>query len=503
MAPDPLVVLSPIRAGGSIVDFRIECANRAWRGLVGNADATFVGRRLHEVLPVTSELRELDAEVMETGRSAVGVLESRGAIFEYRAYRSDGSLVVSLRDVTDREQVARALQASEERYRTLVEGLDAIVSVTDAETGTTWVSSQCERMLGYAAEQLAEPGFWRSLVVPEDRARTSAVWDNDKELNEYDLEYRVRRQGGTTIWVHDRMNCARDASGKVRRWYGITVDITALKELRQQLIRNERLNVIGGFASSIAHDLNDLLLGISLFTGLVHDTFADDDPRRPDLEQVEATVERGRALLSQLLSFARGQVAAFTPVDLARLVLEFEPIVRRLAGPAIKVRIAAERDAGRVLGDRTQIEQIVLNLASNAVHAMPNGGQLNIEVSKSSAGGPDTEADRKKRTADEDRTQNGAFVRILVRDTGAGVDAETAAHVFDPFFTTREAGHGNGLGLTTVQNIVNSFGGTIQMVSSPGAGTSFEVLLPRLADRNPRRQAAHPDRPTRTARVRD
>ena len=491
-APDALVVLSPVRdAGGSILDFRIECANRAWRALLESPDGPVAGRTLYDALPFAAERRELHAKVMETGVPATGILESSAdRVLEYRVARSDGSLVVSLRDVTGREQTARALQASEERYRTLVEGLDAIVFVTEAGSGTTWVSSQGERMLGYSTQQLGEPGFWRSIVVPEDRARTAAVWDNDEELDEYDLEYRVQRGDGTTIWVHDRMKCTRDVKGNVLRWYGITVDITAQKELRQQLIRNERLNAIGGFASSVAHDLNDLLLGISLFTEFVRDTFAEDDPRRPDLEQVEGSAERGRALLSRLLSFARGQVAAFTPIDPARIVGDFAPIVRRLAGPAVKVHVSAERDAGRVLGDRTQVEQIVLNLASNAVHAMPNGGRLDIEVSHRPAEAPGAPTARQQRGPGGYGTTAAGCVYILVRDTGVGMNAHTAAHVFDPFFTAREAGHGNGLGLVTVQNIVKAFGGTIHVTSAPGAGTSFEVLLPRLADDEQRRSAA-------------
>ncbi len=470
-APDALVVLSPIRdAAGGILDFRIEYANRAWRTLFGHAHADLAGRRVYEALPATAARRTMHATVMETGEPAVGTLELSGSVLEYRVARSAGSLVASLRDISERVLAVKALRASEERYRTLVEGLDAIVFVDDAEAGTSWVSAQAERIMGYPPAQLAEPGFWRSLVVSEDRARTVALWDHDEHLDEYDLEYRVRRADGATIWIHDRMKCVRGVNGKVLRWYGLSFDVTDLRTLRQQAIHSERLEAIGQFASGVAHDFSDVLLGIALYSGFVRDSLPDGDPRAQDLDQVQATVERGRGLVSQLLAFARGQDVAMAPIDPALIAREVAPIVQRLVGPTIEVRVTADRDPGLVLGDRTQYEQILFNLASNAARAMPDGGRLEIEVTEGNA----------------PRGRGGSgWVRIVVRDTGVGMSAETVARVFEPFFTTAERGYGTGLGLTIVHSIVRSFAGTIDVTSAPGAGTTFEILLPRMTEESP------------------
>ena len=469
-APVALAVLTPIRdAAGCIADFRIEHANHAWRRLFGQPQGGLVGRRLYEALPVIAGERAVHAAVMDGGQPAVGFMELGDSVLvEHQVVRSGGSLVLSARDVTERLRAARALRASEERYRTLVEALDGVVSVRDMEAGTSWVSPQGERILGYPPGRLAEPGFWRSLVVPEDRARASETWDHDQDLNGYDLEYRVRRADGATIWLHERMTCVRDADGRALRWYGISFDITALKVHGRRRIRSARLEAIGQFASGVAHDFSDVLLGISMFNGFVRETLPEDDPRAHDLDQVAASVERGRALVTQLLAFARGRDVALGPIDPALIAREFGPVAQRMAGDAIEVHVTAEGDRGRVIGDRTQFEEILLNLVSNAAHAMPDGGRLDIEVS-----------DRSGRQPGAPRA---GWVRIVVRDTGEGMSVETAARIFEPFFTTREREFGTGLGLTSVHRIVESFGGTIDVTSAPGAGSSFEILLPRMAE---------------------
>lgn len=467
-APVALLVLTPlVDVAGRLVDFRIDYANLEWLKLFAQVHADLVGRRLCEALPGVAAQRILHERVLETGDPASEIVELAGPVFvEYRVARSDRSLVASARDVTERVLAGRALRASEERYRSLVDGLDAIVFVSDLEAGTRWVSAQAERILGYPAGRIAEPGFWRSLVVPEDCERTNAVWDHDEGFDEYQLEYRLQRADGATIWVHDRTKCVRDPDGRPVRRYGLTFDITDLRALRQRRIRTERLEAVGQFASGVAHDFNEILLAIGLFAGFVHASLGEDDPRAADLDQVSAAVEHGRALVSQLVTFARGQDAAMTPIEPARIGREFVPILERLLGRAVEVQVATSPDAGRVLGDRTRFEQILLNLASNAARAMPEGGRLDIDV---------REVPPRRRCCEA-----AGCVRILVTDTGVGMSAATKDRLFEPFFTTRKAGLGTGLGLATVRTIVESFGGTVDVVSAPGAGTTFEILLPRI-----------------------
>ena len=472
-APVALLVLTPLLdLAGRLLDFRIEYANHEWLQLLAQAHADLVGRRLSRALALTAAQRTLHEQVLETGVAASELVELPGRVFvEYRVARSGHSLVVGARDVTERVRAARALRASEERYRSLVGGLDAIVSESDLESGTMWVSAQAERILGYPAERVAEPGFWRSLVVAEDRERTAAAWDHDEELEEYQLEYRVRRADGEVIWLHDRMRCVRGTDGRPTRWYGLTFDVTDLRAMRQRRIRSERLEAVGRFASGVAHDFNEILLAIELFGGFVRDSFEEDDPRVADLDQVTDTVERGRALVSQLVAFARGQDVAMTPIEPAAIARDFVPILERLVGRAVEVRVTTSPDAGRILGDRTQFEQILLNLGSNAARAMPEGGRLGIDVREAPARRP--------------CCGKGGCVRVVVADTGIGMSAATMARLFEPFFTTRKGHPGAGLGLATVHGIVEAFGGTIDVTSAQGAGTSFEILLPRIPPPDP------------------
>lgn len=215
---------------GAIEDFEILWANRAWREANSRGRDDIVGARVYELAPDVAARKGRHVRVVETGigdrfRAAVAGRWVEVSLDRFR----DGLLVVS-RDVTDAVLTESAIRDSEERYRSLIDELDAVVTIQDYETGSYFVSPQAEAVFGYPTAKLAEPGFWRGLVVPEDRDRVVAVWDDDAHLDAYQLEYRVRRADGRIAWLDERMRSMKDASGRAFRWYGVALDVTAHRE---------------------------------------------------------------------------------------------------------------------------------------------------------------------------------------------------------------------------------------------------------------------------------
>jgi two-component system cell cycle sensor histidine kinase/response regulator CckA len=210
------------------------------------------------------------------------------------------------------------------------------------------------------------------------------------------------------------------------------------------------------------------------YADLLTERLADGDPLRRNAEQIQTASQRATSLTRQLLAFSRKQMLAPKVLNVQSVVAEMEKILRRLIGEDIQLETSSAPDLGLIKADRSQIEQVILNLAVNARDAMPEGGRLtietaNVELDKAAAHPPAV-------------LSPGKYVMLAVTDNGCGMDAETQAHIFEPFFTTKEKGKGTGLGLATVYGIVKQSGGYVWVYSEPGRGTSFKVYLPRIED---------------------
>jgi two-component system cell cycle sensor histidine kinase/response regulator CckA len=245
---------------------------------------------------------------------------------------------------------------------------------------------------------------------------------------------------------------------------------SALEEQRQRLRQARKLEAIGRLAGGVAHDFNNL---IAVILGYTESLARDASPSQcGKLDQIRRAAERGAQLTHHLLAFGRRQVLHPRPLDLAASVRDAEPMLRGLLGSGVSLSVAAETGGARVLADPLQIEQVLLNLASNARDAMPGGGTLEIRV------------EQVELLEDEARgwpwARPGAWLRLGVRDGGHGMDAETRSRIFEPFFTTKQPGQGAGLGLASVHGIVEQSGGGIVVESAPGAGSRFDVYLPRM-----------------------
>ena len=246
------------------------------------------------------------------------------------------------------------------------------------------------------------------------------------------------------------------------------------------LIQSQKLEAIGRLSGGVAHDFNNLLTAILGFAHLSHEALPANDPTRGHLEGVMQAAQRGAGLTRQLLAFARRQIVEPCSIHLEERIRKVEPLLRRLIGENVRIELAMAENPGPVLIDPLQFEQVIVNLAVNARDAMPRGGTLRIETDRrtvSAASG-----------AIALGLAPGEHMRMVVSDTGSGMEAATMANLFEPFFTTKEFGKGTGLGLATCYGIIRQAGGSISVDSAPGRGTRFEILLPitlRVPDAEP------------------
>ena len=265
----------------------------------------------------------------------------------------------------------------------------------------------------------------------------------------------------------------------------VVTDLTAYKQLEQQLLQARKMEAVGRLAGGVAHDFNNILTAIEGFSQFA---LADLDARsgtaREDIEQVLAAAHRASALTRQLLAFSRQQVLQPRVLDLNAVVTGLGPMLARLIGTDIRLKTTTSPSLGAVKADPNQMEQVLVNLVVNARDAMPNGGTIVIETD-------DVELDESY-AASHEGVAAGHYVMLAVTDTGVGMDAATRAQIFDPFFTTKGPREGTGLGLSTVYGIVKQSGGSVEVYSETGRGTSFKIYLPRSNERADRQPPVRP-----------
>jgi two-component system, cell cycle sensor histidine kinase and response regulator CckA len=244
--------------------------------------------------------------------------------------------------------------------------------------------------------------------------------------------------------------------------------------LQEQLWHSQKLETLGLFAASVAHDFSNMITAITLTTEIALADLAPDDPHREPLREIEQAAERAALLSKRLLAFGRREVVQAAPLDLAALIRDMEGMLRRLVSPQIELVVNTEA-VPAVIADRGHVEQILLNLVVNASDAIPGRGTIRIAASRASL--RDVPAHRGNGSVDGRR-----FVMIEVSDTGVGMDAAVVRRIFEPLFTTKPPGKGTGLGLSTVRALVDNWDGQVTVVSVPGQGTVFRVFLPAAAN---------------------
>jgi PAS domain S-box-containing protein len=362
---------------------------------------------------------------------------------------------------------------AEQKYRSIfVNSLEGIAQIS-LDGRFLSANPAMARILGYAApaDLIASPiDFQNELFV--DHARREEL----KRLLEEqgmvrDFEYHIRRKDGRLAWVS--LNARLLRTGQSTYIEGAWQDITERRQLETQLLKAQKMEAVGQLAGGIAHDFNNLLVVISGSADFVSTALNSNDPIQADLIAIQRAAERAANLTRQLLTFARRQVSAPQILNLNDLILGIDKLLRRLIREDIVLQISSVPDLWPVQADPGQIEQVLMNLAINARDAMPQGGNLTIESSNVVL---DHEYARTRPTV-----VPGPYVLLAVSDTGTGMNAEVLHHAFEPFFTTKEPGQGTGLGLATCYGIIKQHGGSIELYSEVGRGTSVKVYLPRAA----------------------
>jgi two-component system cell cycle sensor histidine kinase/response regulator CckA len=308
---------------------------------------------------------------------------------------------------------------------------------------------------------------------PDDRARVRYSGQCAARGRSRPIEFRVVWPNGSIRHVCMEASNERDPEGRVTRLHGTVQDITARTQLEQQLRQSQKMDAIGTFAGGIAHDFNNYLMVIQGNAHRLKAGYAEGSSERVMLNDVATAASSCAALTRQLLSLARRQISEPRIIDLASLVTNSASLMRRVLGDHIELVLVTPRENAVVRADPSQLEQLVVNLAINARDAMPDGGKVTIETSRSRI----DEGDASTCPA----LNPGEYVCLSVKDTGAGIPVAIQSRVFEPFFTTKGQGKGTGLGLSTVYGIAKQWHGHVTFESQLGRGTEFRVWLPAHA----------------------
>ncbi len=279
---------------------------------------------------------------------------------------------------------------------------------------------------------------------------------------------------GEMVHVEIRTSPIRDSSGKIVSGIEIVRDVTNRKRLEDQFRQAQKMEAVGTLTGGIAHDFNNLLTAVTGYSEILLARMGPDDPMCRDVLEIKKAGDRASALTRQLLAFSRKQILKPKVLNLNDVISNIETMLLRLIGEDMSFSTILEKRPWNVRVDPGQIEQVIMNLVVNSKDAMPEGGTLVIRTANAELG--------EECVHEHPYVKPGRYVMMEVSDTGCGMDKETQAHVFEPFYTTKESGKGTGLGLSTVYGIVKQSRGYIWVVSEPGQGTRFQVYLPQVED---------------------
>ncbi len=386
---------------------------------------------------------------------------------------------------SERRRAQEALRRSEERYALAVAGSNEGIFDWDMVTDQVFLAQRTQELIGLTpGESWRERREWQHRVaflqadVEVQRRSLKAHIVGDEPA--YDVQFRITLPSGDR-WFRQRGIASRDASGRAVRMVGTVGDITDQKLAQEELLRLERrlrqaqrFEAMGTLAGGIAHDFNNILGAVLGFGERALRAMDKDSRLRRDIDSIVAAGERGRALVDRILGFSRGVVNEHSAVHVEKIVRETLDLLE--AKLPVGVAIDASLGAGRaaMVGDPTHVHQILMNLGTNAVQAMPSGGKLTVSLMP--------ESNSAARIAHIGTVEVGDWLVLKVTDTGTGIAPDIVDRIFDPFFTTKATGVGTGLGLSLVLRLVTEIGGAMDISSTPGAGSTFAVYLPREGD---------------------
>jgi PAS domain S-box-containing protein len=418
------------------------------------------------------------------------IFDEQGNILEYQAVG---------RDITQQKRAEAGLRDSEKRFRDMLESVRLATVMLDVHGNITFCNSYLLGLTGWRREEVLGKNWFDMFLPPEVKGGVAALFQEKLINGSFPRYYEndiLTRQGErrTIAWNNSFL---RDPDGNVINGTSIGEDITDRRRLEMQLRHARKMEAIGTLAGGIAHDFNNILAAIIGYTEMVMMEVPEFSTIKRDLQQVLKAGHRARDLIKQILIFSRMESEQEKlPVQLSLIVKEAVKWIRATLPTTIEIRQNIEDDPGLgvALADPTQIHQVLVNLCTNAAHAMrEKGGALSIRLSSAAF-----EEDARLRPPDLDP---GSYFKLTVEDTGHGMAPSTLERIFDPYFTTKQIGEGSGLGLAIVHGIVKRHGGAITVHSEPGKGTVFHVYFPRIETARAPENAENEPIPGGTERV--
>ncbi len=390
-------------------------------------------------------------------------------------------LAGAINDLWDRViRTGDSLKKSQAHYRLLAENVIDVIWTMDMERRFTYISPSVEPLTGFSPEEFAA-GSLQARFTPASFKKAMTVYRQGTSLEKKmgkgslqknrSLQLEIVRRDGTTVWTETRAVFIRDADGSLTGIIGVTRDISRRRQAETRLRQAQKLEAIGSLAGGIAHDFNNILSAIIGYSQLAMARLPKDSPAQADLAQVYKAGERARNLVMQILAFSRQKEQNAAPIQIGPIIKEVLKFLKSTLPTSIEIRQQIQPDSGTIQADPTRIHQVLMNLCTNAAHAMDqSGGALTVKLS-----GITLDLD----TAETDPGLSpGKYLKLTVGDTGNGIAPDILPKIFDPYFTTKKPGEGTGLGLATVQGIIKSCSGGITVSSTPGQGTTFHIYFP-------------------------
>ncbi len=469
---------------GTILD-----ANRVATAMLDRPRAELVGKTISDLQPRLGgdAARAVLARLArpELGRRENVVFDAGGGgathvEIETSAYPvgRETLVQVNMRDITERKRAEEDLREERDLVTAITETIPVGVARTDAQGRIAFVNTEAEAILGRGRDEI----IGRTLDAPEWRIsdfRGNPVpreeMPFEKVMRSHEpasAELALQRPDGARVLLRVKGAPLRDAQGAVAGVVLALEDMTERRRMESQLLQAQKMEAVGQLAGGVAHDFNNLLTAILSCCEMLLEGVPQ--ALREEVVDIRAAARRAAALTRQLLTFSRRQIARPQVLDVNEIVAGMDRMLRRLIGEDVELVANCGSGLGRIRADPGQVEQVIVNLALNARDATPGGGRIAIETANAELG--------EEQAGWHVGAPPGRYVMLSVRDTGAGMDAETLSHLFEPFFTTKEPGKGTGLGLPTIYGVVKQAGGAICVESEGGRGTVFRVYFPRTED---------------------
>ncbi|WP_239028043.1 PAS domain S-box protein [Geomonas subterranea] len=468
---------------------RITFVNPAAAQMVGWTQEELLGQHQHSLMHHTREdgspFPEQDCPMSTAcyeGRPYQGSDElfwrkdgsSFYAEYNCRPLREGGELVgavVVYKDVTERrladEQLLKLSQA-------VMQSPVAII-ITDTTGNIEFVNPRFTEIAGYTSEEVIgeNPRILQSGKTSPELYQ--GMWDTITSGRIWSGELYNRHKNGTAFWQHATISPILNSAGNICHFMAFMESISERKKLEEQLRQAQKMEAIGQLAGGVAHDFNNILTVILGFGQLLQHSLPPNDPMLDHMEQILDAADRATHLTKSLLAFSRKQVMVMQQVELNELARRHAKFLVRIIGEDVTLRTSFSDENLLVMADSGQLEQVLMNLATNARDAMPAGGELTIKTELTTL---DKEFHRQYGYG-----MPGRYALITVADTGTGMDAETQQKIFEPFFTTKLPGRGTGLGMSIVYGIIKQHGGYITIFSQMGFGTTFSIYLPLITEK--------------------